>query len=182
VLEFTLDNMEQENYQYLGYKTFIRLVLKRSKLFFLFLIFSVIFILIGNNIEGGLSVISLKIASTGFLITLFIFLITILIVWLEYINFRFILGDNAFKVRRGVLRKEEVAIPYRQIQNVNIKRAFFDQIIGVSKLIILTAGREDKDEEIWSEAEGVLPSLDKNIARQIQEDLLKRANIERVRF
>ena len=170
----------EPNYQYLGKKTFCLLVLKRSSLFFIFLSLSVVLFLINGKLEGDFSVILSKVASYILLASLVFLVIAIFSAWLVYINYRFILDENAFKVRRGVLRKEEVAIPYRQIQNVNIKRSFSDQIIGLSKLVILTAGREDKDEKIWSESEGILPSLDKNIAREIQEVLLKRANIEQV--
>ena len=170
----------EPNYQYLGKKTFVLLVLKRSALFFLFLVASIILFVAGGKFDGDISVIIIKVAFYAFLASLIFLVIAIFSAWLVYINYRFLLDENAFKVRRGVLNKDEVAIPYRQIQNVNIERSFLDQIIGLSKVIILTAGREDKDEKIWSESEGILPSLDKNIAREIQEVLLKRANIEQV--
>jgi putative membrane protein len=172
--------MESIKYQYLGYKTFLLFTLKRSKLFFIFLLLSLTFSLIGNNLNGNISLVFNKIALIGFWLTLTFLGIALLSAWLEYINYRFILDENAFKVRRGILRKEEIAIPYRQIQNVNIKRNFIDQVIGVSKLIILTAGREDKDEAIWTESEGVLPSVNKNLAQKIQDELLRRANVEQV--
>jgi len=170
----------EPNYQYLGKKTFVLLVLRRSALFFLFLVASIILFLVGGKFDGDIAAILTKVAFYALLASLIFLIIAIFSACLVYINYRFLLDENAFKVRRGVLRKDEVAIPYRQIQNVNIKRSFFDQIIGLSKVIILTAGREDKDEKIWSESEGILPSLDKNIAREIQEVLLKRANIEQV--
>ena len=170
----------EPNYQYLGKKTLFLLILKRSSLFFLFLVVSIAFFMIAQKLEGNLSMIFGKISFYLFLAALAFLIIAIFSACLVYINYRFLLDENAFKVRRGILHKDEVAIPYRQIQNVNIKRSFFDQIIGLSKLVILTAGREDKDEKIWSESEGILPSLDKNIAREIQEVVLKRANIEQV--
>src|SRR5271165_950905 len=49
---------------------------------------------------------------------LFIILLlgTFLVAWLIYINYQFYLGEDALKIKRGVFNKEEVAIPYRQIQ------------------------------------------------------------------
>ncbi len=170
----------ESNYQYLGRKTFLLLVLKRSTLFFLFLIISIIFSSINSKLGEVPSFIFGKISFYSFLISSAFLVIAIFSAWLIYINYRFLLDENAFKVHRGFLRKEEVAIPYRQIQNVNIKRSFFDQIIGLSKLVILTAGHEDEEEKIKAESEGILPSLDKKLAREIQEVLLKRANVEQV--
>jgi len=172
--------MERGKYQSLGYKTFVIFTLKRSKLFFIFLILAVIASFIANSLTGTLSQIFSKTASIGFFLALITILIAILSAWLEYYNYRFLLDENAFRIRRGIIPKEEIAIPYRQIQNVNIKRNLFYQIIGVSKLIILTAGHEDKEEKIKTESEGILPAVDNKLAYQIQEELLKRANIEQV--
>ena len=180
MLHLFLDNMEVIKYQYLGYKTFLILTFKKSGVFFIFLIISIVFSLAGNNVGGNFASIFSKIASVGFFLSLISFGLTLLFAWLEYSNYRFLLGENAFKIRHGILQKEEVAIPYRQIQNVNIKRSLFDQIVGLSKLIILTAGYEDKEEKISAESEGILPSIDKNLAQKIQDELLKRANIEQV--
>lgn len=170
----------EPNYRYLGNKTFFLFVLRRSLLFFILLLLSVILSAITFKITGDFSVIVGKVASIAFLLSLLFLLAAVLFGWIEYINYRFILDENAFRVRRGILSKEEVAIPYRQIQNVNIERSFFDQIMGLSQLIILTASHEDEDEPIKVEPEGILPSLDKNLARQIQDDLLKRASVEKV--
>lgn len=172
--------MEKSKYQYLGYKTFLIFTLGKSKIFFVFLLFSVILSLIANSLSGNFSLIFGKMASFGFILSFLAFLIALFSGWLAYSNYRFLLNENAFKIRRGIFQKEEVAIPYRQIQNVNIKRNLFDQIIGVSKLIILTAGYEDKEEKIRAESEGVLPAIDKNLCQKIQEELLKRANIGQV--
>jgi uncharacterized membrane protein YdbT with pleckstrin-like domain len=172
--------MEPIRYQYLGYKTFLILTFKKSRVFFIFLIISIILSLIGDNIEGGFASICSKIALVGFFLSLISFGSALLFTWLEYHNYKFLLGENAFKVQRGILHKEEVAIPYRQIQNVNIKRSLFDQIVGLSKLIILTAGHEDREEEIRTESEGILPSIDKDLAQKIQDELLRKANVEQV--
>jgi len=141
---------------------------------------SLIFYRIGNVLEGNFSLFFNRIASIGFLISSIIVLITLFLTWLEYSSYGFFLDENSFKVRRGIIQKEEISIPYRQIQSVNIKRSLFDQIIGINKLIILTAGTEDKEEKIKTESEAILPAIDKNLAQKIQEELLRRANIEQV--
>jgi membrane protein YdbS with pleckstrin-like domain len=183
LVEFLLPGMEKDKYQFLGYKTFIIFTLRRSKLFFIFWILAVIALLIANNLSGNFSLIFKifsEISSIGFLLAFIAILIALFFAWLEYSNYKFLLDENALKIRRGLIPKEEIAIPYRQIQNVNIKRSFFDQIIGVSKLIILTAGHEDKEEKIKTESEGILPAIDNKLAYKIQDELIKRANIEQV--
>ena len=112
------------------------------------------------------------------------FLFAFLISWLIYTNYKFALGDNSLKIKRGILSKEEIAIPYRQIQDVDIDRDLSFQMLGLSRISILTAGHEDKpaeDEPAGSaESEGVLPALDKDLAEWLQTELLKRANVQKV--
>jgi len=107
------------------------------------------------------------------------FAITLLIAWLIYTNYKFYLGDDSLKIKRGILNKEEVAIPYRQIQNVDISRDLSFQMLGVSKIVVLTAG-EDEDKGEDDKSEGVLPALDKDLAEWLQAELLKRANVQKV--
>jgi len=109
----------------------------------------------------------------------FIFAFTLLMVWLTYRNYKYCLGEDSLKIKRGILNKEEVAIPYRQIQDVYIKRSLYFQMMGLSQIIILTAGQEDETPRD-SESEGILPALDQDLAEWMQAELLKRANVQKV--
>ncbi len=115
-------------------------------------------------------------ASIAFLI---IFLVVILVSWLIYINYQFALQDDALKIRRGVFSREEIAIPYRQIQDVDIEQDITDRMLGVCRLVILTAGHED-EQKPEGESEGILPVIDKNLAEQLQAELLKKTDVQRV--
>ena len=90
------------------------------------------------------------------------------------------MAEDSFKIRRGILNKTENAIPYRQIQNVDIERNFTFQMLGLSRLIILTAGHEDINIKGSDEAEGIIPAMDKELAEWLQTELLKRADIQKV--
>ena len=117
------------------------------------------------------------------LVFLVAILITTLISWIEYSGFGYELGADAFRVKRGVFHKEEIAIPYRQIQNVDIERTLLYQMSGTSRLIILTAGHEDADAAAngsKAESEGIIPVMDKHLATTLQTELLTRANIQKV--
>jgi len=116
-----------------------------------------------------------------FLLFAIFFLLSFFIAWLIYVNYRFCLGEDSLKIRRGILNKEEIAIPYRQIQDVDIDRDLSFRMIGVSRIVILTAGHEDEKPSVESgESEGVLPALDKDLAEWMQSELLKRANVQKV--
>jgi len=106
-------------------------------------------------------------------------LITFFASWLIYVHYKFFLGEDSLKIKRGILDKEEIAIPYRQIQDVDIERDLMFQMMGLSRLIILTAGHED-EKPSEDESEGVLPGMDKDLAEWLQGQLLKRANVQKV--
>lgn len=109
---------------------------------------------------------------------LVVFGLTYFISWLTYINYKFLIGEDSLKIKRGILSREEIAIPYRQIQDADIERSLYYRMMGLSRLVILTAGREegrDKDE-----SEGVLPAMDRDLAEWMQEELLKRTEVQRV--
>ena len=86
--------------------------------------------------------------------------------------------EDSFKIKRGVFSKTENAIPYRQIQNVDIERSLTFQMLGLSRLIILTAGHEDESPKRVSfgsdESEGIIPAIDQKLAGWLQTELLRR--------
>lgn len=164
--------MPTEQYQKLGWKTFWVFLAEWTKGALIIGLVAVLFI-----------VFKIPYAQYAALAFLLVLVVTVLIAWIEYRSYGFLMGEHAFRVRRGVIHKDEVAIPYRQIQTVNIERPLFYQIAGTSKLIILTAGQEDTDTEKGAnhaESEGIIPVVDKELALKLQAELLGRANIQKV--
>lgn len=96
-----------------------------------------------------------------------------------YRNNTFAFGSDAFRVKRGVFTKLEIAIPYQKVQNVEIERTISHRMFGVSKMIIITAGTDDP-RTARNEALCTLPVIDKEIAEGLQEELLRRAGIHKV--
>ncbi len=111
-------------------------------------------------------------APIGFLISL-----------IEYHNYTYLIGEFDLVMKKGILHKRQTSLPYRQIQSVNIDRPFVYLLFGLSKLILLTAGTEEKDEhglvEIVlepmdkDEAEEIRNMLEREIGVQITEDVVK---------
>jgi len=99
---------------------------------------------------------------------------------LSYNVYKFELAEDAFKKEYGVIWKKYVSIPYERIQNVNIQRGIIARILGLSELMIQTAGYAGvAGGGIYTlggrEPEGYLPGLSKERAEQLREELIKRA-------
>lgn len=172
---------EQIGYQTFGRKAYWLFLSKYLEAPAGFLLIAFLFSLAGRS---SLVPVELKKAvSAGSLICLAVAIVsTVIAVVSSRITFKcqeFSLTADAFKLRQGVFRKHEIAIPYRQIQNVEIERTLYQQMFGVSRLVISTGGEDDlKTPE--DEARAVLQDIDKDVAVTLQNDLLQRADVQRV--
>jgi uncharacterized membrane protein YdbT with pleckstrin-like domain len=174
-----------EQYRTLGGKTLMIFVLQRIHAAFVLLLLAIVlFVVSGQTFLLNIPIPNLAsyvIFAAWLALTLFaiVFVGTFFVAWLIYINYKFFLGDDSLKIKRGILEKEEIAIPYRQIQDVDLTRDLSFQMMGLSRIVILTAGHDD-EKPLDDDSEGVLPALDKNLAEWLQAELLKRANVQKV--
>jgi uncharacterized membrane protein YdbT with pleckstrin-like domain len=90
------------------------------------------------------------------------------------------MDDYGFKLHRGIISRDEVTIPYRQIQDVDVDQSIIGRLLGIGKLIILTAGNEDKDKN-GEESEVVFDIIDISIAKSLQKQLVEKSSIQLVR-
>ncbi len=124
----THPGVPEEVYHTMGKKTFWIFFLERAHAAFILLILTIALFVCGqqpflvSTPVGNLTGYAIMAAWIGLALFIVTFAITILIAWLIYANYKFCLGDDSLKIKRGVLDKEEVAIPYRQIQDVDIRR------------------------------------------------------------
>ena len=175
----------EKGYQTLGKKVFWLFFLQAAPAgFVLFIISIILFILsfqsfLTDTFLGDIQTGVLLATFIMFILSLVAIAISLFIARLTYQNYVFSLEDDSFKIKRGILNKTENAIPYHQIQNVDIERDFMFQMLGLSRLIILTAGHEDQTPKA-GEAEGMIPAIDEKLAGLLQTELLKRAGIQRV--
>ena len=93
--------------------------------------------------------------------------------WIEYIGVKFMFDEFAFHIQKGILSKSEIAIPYRQIQNVNREQSFNEKAWNIARVIVETAGTDDVRN---AKSGGVLPILDANLATMLQQELLRRSS------
>ena len=176
-----------QNEQKLGIKVFYYYLYKRVFLALILLIITGILFSVKDTLVTGMtSVISFNISdmiitylNIGVLVlSLLVLAYGIISSWFDYISCTFILGDNAFVIRRGIFNKREVSIPYRQVQDVSLEQSFSYKMMGVSKLVVLTAGNDDVDKE--GESEGVFNVIDSTVASEMREFLLQKTSVERV--
>jgi uncharacterized membrane protein YdbT with pleckstrin-like domain len=97
---------------------------------------------------------------------------------LTYNNFKYELTEDAFKKEQGVIFKKYISIPYERIQNVDIYRGLIARFLGLSDLQIQTAGYSMANAYGMS-TEGRLPALDKDVAEELRQELVKRAKAQK---
>ena len=107
-----------------------------------------------------------------FLISILLILVGIFMSWLDYIGCTFSLEEQSIKINRGILNKKEVSIPYRQVQDITIEQTFYNRMMGVSRLVILTAGDDNNDKE--GESEGIFEVVDSKLAEKMRSDILSK--------
>ena len=100
---------------------------------------------------------------------------------LYYNAYKFELTEDVFKKECGVIWKRYVSIPYERIQNIDIHRGILARILGLSDLMIQTAGYAGAYQRGGvlgglgrREPEGRLPALSKERAEEIREELIRR--------
>ena len=118
-----------------------------------------------------------EIMSIGLPVLIILGIIIILFVcvsaWIEYASVKFMLDEFAFHIEHGIISKSEVAIPYRQIQNVNHAQSWNEKTWGIARVIVETAGTDDIH---GSQSGGVLPILDADLAVALEQELLSRSS------
>lgn len=166
-----------DEYHNLGPKTFWYFFSKKSAVGFVFLIIALIISIARSYSAGDPDMASFLYAASwfSFVVAVMAFTTALISSRIIYKNTGFTLGEDALTLRHGVFTKEEFAIPYRQIQNIEIERTLGDRFLGISKLIILTAGRENDEEEKKDDPEGIIPAVDRDVAVSLETELLKRA-------
>ncbi len=168
-------------YQTLGKKTYWLFLTKWLNFpIFLFLVATALLFarrsgLVSIEYQGYVATASLIFLGVGVLALM----IALLSCRFVYKSHSFCLSEDAFKMKKGIITKQEMAIPYRQIQNVEIHRTFTQQVFGVSRLVIVTAGSDDS-KTVHNESTGVLPTIDRELAVALQTELIKRSDVQRV--
>lgn len=103
------------------------------------------------------------------------FLIAYLRVSVEYRRYSFRVDDHAFHLNRGLIRLQEITIPYKQISNVHIEQPYLWRLWGLAKLDITISNSRDAL-RLRKRREFLIPCIDKSLARTLSHFLVKQAS------
>lgn len=106
-------------------------------------------------------------------LTAVIFIIITIFSWLytkwAHQCYKYEIGPKSLKKESGVIWKKYTNIPYARVQNIDIERGALDRILGLSCLIVQTAGSSSPYSR-----EGEIPGLAAETAGQLMEELTQR--------
>jgi membrane protein YdbS with pleckstrin-like domain len=80
-----------------------------------------------------------------------------------YRSWGYRLDDDALELRHGVLTKVDTAVPYVRIQHVDTQRGPLDRLLGLSRVVVYTAGSRGADVTV--------PGLKPDQARDLRNGL-----------
>lgn len=95
---------------------------------------------------------------------------------LQYSFFTFTLEEFGLKLKRGVFNVEEITIPYRQMQDVDVTRPIIYRLFGLSRLVVFSAGHEKPNEP--EQTDTVFDPIDYEIAEEIRQLLERRIGVQ----
>ncbi|WP_435333334.1 PH domain-containing protein [Haloarchaeobius sp. TZWWS8] len=80
-----------------------------------------------------------------------------------YRDWRFELQEDALYLERGVVTRVETAVPYVRVQHVDTQQAPLDRALGLSRVVVYTAGSRGADVTV--------PGLTPERARRLRNEL-----------
>lgn len=101
-------------------------------------------------------------------IGLLLFVLGAVYALLRYRAWRFELQNDAIYLERGVITEIRTVLPYVRVQHVDTQRNPIERILGLSRVVVYTAGSRGADVAI--------PGLTADRATALREDLRTRAS------
>jgi len=173
--------------QHLGHKAFLLLWSKRSNAAIVFLVIALVVLALKQPISSIISYIPSfggSVAGTyvifvsfgSLFIALILFLIGYVIAHLTYSHYTFTFEEYGLRLKQGIFSVHEVSIPYRQMQDVNVERSLMYRMMGVSRVVIDSAGHEQADEH--ADTDIMLEPIDRDVAEDIRTMLQEKMGVQ----
>lgn len=167
-------------YRNLGTQTLLMMLFKRSTPLLLFLPGLVFLFFLVNYVPIGYINVWSDVVIGYVLVFALVIVIVVAFGCLEYARYGISMGEKSLRVRRGLISVEELGLPYRRIKDVNIRRSLIDQIFGMSDVVITVLDMDDTNNTKNHESTMILPSLRERMALEIQDTILRRAQVEEI--
>lgn len=85
--------------------------------------------------------------------------------FLLYRSWGFVLDADALELERGVLTQVETAVPFVRIQHVDTQRGPVDRLLGLSSVVVYTAGSRGADVTI----PGLAPDRARDLRNRLRD-------------
>ncbi len=113
------------------------------------------------------------------LVAYLVFLIVVVEVYarMYYNRWLYEITNDGIKLEKGIIWKKYTYIPFKKIQNINIRRGIIARILGFSAISIETAGQSGfgyYGGRKKYRSEGYLPAIDVAKAEKIKDFILKK--------
>lgn len=131
-------------------------ILKIVVLFFLIFMFNPILALVfqfQGRLRGFYNIDISNLTFISELIVIFCILIVVIKLILDVLDWQnttYTLTDKRIIIKRGLLNKETITMPYSKVQDIDIAKSFLDRIMGVGDIVIY--GGHDNSETILDAA------------------------------
>lgn len=135
--------------------------------------------IVGNtmpSIGGGLAAFLPKAIPALFFLAIIFICFGFVVSSLQYRFFVFTLEEFGLHLRKGILNVEEITIPYRQMQDVDVTRSILYRLLGLSRLVVFSAGHEQPDEP--EQTDTLFDPIDSDIAEEIRIILDRRIGVQ----
>ena len=184
-----MTEIENAKYYELGPRTFWLLIFQRSIIALVLLLFAAMVIIapaftgLNSRIAPALNQVLNSVVVGAVLLAILAEIIGIIVTKLEYGVSRIMLDEASLRIVRGILNKDEVVLPYRRIQSVEIDQNILQRILGVGHMAISSTTDLDQPGAVKSEADDqVVPLMDYELARAVAGMLTSRAEVERTQI
>src|ERR1700722_19146476 len=111
-------------------------------------------------------------AAIGFL------LITYVRASILYRAYSFHVDEHALHLRRGLIRVQEITIPFHQISNIHIEQPYHWRFLGLAQLDITIASSRESLSRVMKRQDFLIPYIDKSVARALSHFLVRQASGE----
>lgn len=95
-----------------------------------------------------------------------------------YRAYAFHVDQHALHLRRGLIRVQEITIPYHQISNIHIEQPYHWRFLGLAELDITISSSRESLSKVMKRQDFLIPCIDKSVARELSHFLVRQASGE----
>ena len=95
-----------------------------------------------------------------------------------YRAYVFHVDEHALHLRRGLIRVQEITIPFHQISNIHNEQPYHWRFLGLAQLDITIASSRESLSKVMKRQDFLIPYIDKSVAKALSHFLVREASGE----